>query len=102
MFYYITNKKVCMLIFFHVFLNDLSCPWFAKTCISTYSKQMLSFKYNDRIYTTVDAKLKNILEYSMQFFFGQNSMYTIRLQIHLPSFVFNMYVVPNKSSPYTT
>lgn len=35
-------------------------------------------------------------------FFGQNSMYTIRLQIHLPSFVFNMYVVPNKSSPYTT
>lgn len=30
MFYHITNNKVCMLIFFHVFLNDLSCPWFAK------------------------------------------------------------------------
>lgn len=31
------------------------------------------------------CQIKNILEYSMQFFFGQNSMYTIRLQIHLPS-----------------
>lgn len=58
MFYYITHNKVCMLIFFHVFLNDLSCPRFAKTCTSIYTKQMLSFKYNDRIYTTVDAQLK--------------------------------------------
>lgn len=58
MFYYITYNTVCMLVFCHVFLNDLSCPWFAKTCTNTYTKQTLSFKYNDRIYTTVDAKLK--------------------------------------------
>lgn len=103
MFYHITNNKVCMLIFFHVFLNDLSCPWFAKTCTSTYSKQMLSFKYNDRIYTTVDAKSKTFWSTVCNFFFFDKiPCIQLRLQIHLPSFVFNMHVVPNKSSPYTT
>lgn len=40
MFHHITctNNKVCMLIFFYVFLNDLSCPWFAKTCTKTNAK----------------------------------------------------------------
>lgn len=38
MFYYIINNKVCMLIFFYVFLNDLSCFWFVKICISIYLK----------------------------------------------------------------
>lgn len=75
MSYHITNNKVCMLIFFHVFLNDLSCPWFAKTCTSTYSKQMLSFKYNDRIYTTIDAKSKTFWSTVCNFFLTKFHVY---------------------------